>query len=123
VRWLQRISGIVWLFSWYTIYREIFVWHHMTKSLRFNPPPALPGTHTPPKPGLPLLAVRLGSVAAPLVFVMATMLERARYRSNKAASNDRSAADPHAVRLRPGCSRAGPIFIHRRVQGECPLLR
>jgi hypothetical protein len=85
MRWLRRISGIAWLFSWYTIYREIFVWHHMTKSLRFNPPPPLPGAHTQPKPGLPLIAVRLGSVAAPLVFVTAAMVERARRRSDAAA--------------------------------------
>jgi hypothetical protein len=39
MRWLRRVSGIVWIFSWYTIYLEIFRWHHMTKSLRFNPPP------------------------------------------------------------------------------------
>ena len=84
MKWLRRISGIAWLFSWYTIYREIFVWHHMTKSLRFNPPPAPPGTSTPPKPGLPLLAVCLGSVAAPLVFVTAALLERARSRPDAA---------------------------------------
>jgi len=24
MRWLRRISGIVWIFSWYTIYLEIF---------------------------------------------------------------------------------------------------
>ena len=29
MRWLRRISGIVWIFSWYTIYLEIFRWHHM----------------------------------------------------------------------------------------------
>ena len=30
MRWLRRISGIVWIFSWYTICLEIFRWHHMT---------------------------------------------------------------------------------------------
>ncbi len=44
---------IVWIFSWYTIYLEIFRWHHMTKSLRFNPPPPPPGTDTRPKAGVP----------------------------------------------------------------------
>jgi hypothetical protein len=81
MRWLRRISGIVWIFSWYTIYREIFVWHHMTKSLRFNPPPPLPGTNIPPKAGVPLKAVCLGSVAAPLVFLTVTMMERSGHRA------------------------------------------
>jgi hypothetical protein len=51
MRWLCRVSGIVWIFSWYTIYLEIFRWHHMTKTLRFNPPPPLPGTDIQPRPG------------------------------------------------------------------------
>ena len=84
MKWLRRISGIVWIFSWYTIYREIFRWHHMTKSFRFNPPPPLPGTDIPPKAGIPLIAVRLASVAAPLVFLTATMMERARVRPGRA---------------------------------------
>ena len=80
MRWLRRISGIVWIFSWYTIYLEIFRWHHMTKSLRFNPPPPLPGTDTRPRAGAPLIAVCLGSVAAPLIFLTVTMIERMRVR-------------------------------------------
>jgi hypothetical protein len=75
MRWLRRVSGIVWIFSWYTIYLEIFRWHHMTKSLRFNPPPPLPGTDIQPRPGAPLIAVCLGSVAAPLVFLTATIMD------------------------------------------------
>jgi hypothetical protein len=78
MRWLRRISGIVWIFSWYTIYLEIFRWHHMTKSLRFNPPPPPPGTDIRSKAGAPLIAVCLSSVAAPLIFLTATMMERAR---------------------------------------------
>ena len=76
--WLRRISGIVWIFSWYTIYLEIFRWHHMTKSLRFNPPPPPPGTDIRPKAGTPLKAVCLGAVTAPLVFLTVTMMERVR---------------------------------------------
>jgi len=78
MRWLRWISGIVWAFSWYTIYQEIFRWHHMTKSLRFNPPPPIAGTNGQPKAGWPLIAVCLSSVAAPLVFLTATIAERAR---------------------------------------------
>ena len=78
MRWLRRISGVVWIFGWSTIYLEIFRWHHMTKSLRFNPPPSPPGTDIRPKAGAPLIAACLGSVAAPLVFLAATMIERMR---------------------------------------------
>jgi hypothetical protein len=61
------------VFSWRTIYLEIFRWHHLTKSLRFNPPPPLPGTNVQPKAGLPLIAVCVSSVVAPLVFIAASM--------------------------------------------------
>ena len=81
VKWLRRISGIIWIFTWRTIYLEIFRWHHMTKSLRFNPPPPPPGTDIRPRPGTPLIAVCAGAVAAPLVFVAATAVERVRGKS------------------------------------------
>jgi hypothetical protein len=71
MRWLRWISGIVWAFSWHTIYLEIFRWHHMTKSLRFNPPPPMAGTNAQPKAGMPLIAVCLSSVIAPVVFLTA----------------------------------------------------
>lgn len=80
MRWLRRISVIVWIFSWYTIYLEIFRWHHMTKSLRFNPPPPPPGTDIRPTAGAPLKAVCLGAVTAPLVFLAATIMEQVRGR-------------------------------------------
>ena len=78
MRWLRWISGIVWIFSWYTIYLEVFRWHHMTRSLRFNPPPLLPGTNVQPQAGMPLIAVCLSSVVTPLVFMTATVVKRAR---------------------------------------------
>jgi len=77
MRWLRWISGIVWVFSWYTIYLEIFRWHHMTKSLRFNAPPPIAGTNAQSKAGMPLIAVCMSSVIAPLVFLTATIAERA----------------------------------------------
>jgi hypothetical protein len=80
MKWLRWISGIVWIFCWRVIYLEIFRWHHMTKSLRFNPPPPLPGTDVPPRAGLPVRAVCLGALAAPVVFVTATVIERMRLR-------------------------------------------
>ena len=86
VKWLRRISGIIWIFTWRTIYLEIFRWHHMTKSLRFNPPPPPPGTDIRPRPGAPLIAVCAGAVAAPLVFVAATVAERVRGKSARTPS-------------------------------------
>ena len=86
VKWLRRISGIIWIFTWRTIYLEIFRWHHMTKSLRFNPPPPPPGTDIRPRPGTPLIAVCAGAVAAPLVFVAATVVERVRGKSARTPS-------------------------------------
>jgi hypothetical protein len=78
MRWLRWFCGIVWIFSWYTVYLEVFRWHHMTKSLRFNPPPPIPGTNVQPQAGMPLIAVCLSSVVAPLVFMTATIVKRAR---------------------------------------------
>ena len=69
MRWLRWGSGIVWVFSWRTIYLEVFRWGHMTKALRFNPPPPLPGTDVQPRAGLPLIAVCVSAVVAPVVFV------------------------------------------------------
>ena len=81
MRWLRWISGVVWILSWRIIYLEIFRWHHLTRTLRFNPPPPLPGNTVRPKAGLPLITVCVTSVAAPLVFLLATLAERPRRRS------------------------------------------
>jgi hypothetical protein len=78
MRWLRWISGIVWIFCWYTVYLEIFRWHHMTRSLRFSPPPAIPGMSAQPRAGTPLIAVCLGSVVAPVVFMTAMIMKRVR---------------------------------------------
>jgi hypothetical protein len=78
MRWLRRISGFVWIFTWRTIYLEIFRLHHMTKSPRFNPPPPPRGTDIRPRLGAPLIAVCVGAVAAPLVFVTTVVVERVR---------------------------------------------
>jgi hypothetical protein len=78
MKWLRWISGIIWIFCWYTIYQEVFRWHHMTRSLRFNPPPPIPGTNIQAKAGAPLIAVCVGSVVSPLVFVATVIVSRAR---------------------------------------------
>jgi hypothetical protein len=78
MRRLRWISGIIWVLSWRTIYLEIFRWHHMTRSLRFSPPPPAAGMSTPPKAGAPLIGVCAAAVAAPLVFLAATIAGRPR---------------------------------------------
>jgi hypothetical protein len=80
MRWLRWISGIVWAFSWYTIYLEIFRWKHMTKTLRFQAPPPIDGMDAPSRAGLPLKAVCFTSVVAPVVFLGAPITARARTR-------------------------------------------
>jgi hypothetical protein len=53
------ISGSIWLLSWIGIYLEIFYWHHMTPSLRLNPPAQIPG---------------MPSVIAPLFFLTLVLM-------------------------------------------------
>jgi hypothetical protein len=74
VRWL---SGLAWVGSWRIIYLEIFRWRHLTRTVRFNPPPPHPGWPTP-KPGLPLQASRVVAIAAPAVYIAATIVGRRR---------------------------------------------
>lgn len=69
IKRLRWISAAAWLFSWRVVYLEIFRWHHMTKTLRFNPPPVPPGMNVAPKAGLPLKAVCVCAIAAPVVFL------------------------------------------------------
>jgi hypothetical protein len=64
-RW---ISGVAWLVSWVLLYGAIYVWQHVTPSLRLNPPAPLPGL-PPPRPGFFLLAVLVVAPSAPLVFL------------------------------------------------------
>ncbi|MCW2883550.1 MAG: hypothetical protein QOE54_7100 [Streptosporangiaceae bacterium] len=78
MRRLKWVSGIVWVWSWFTVYLEIFRWHHMTKSLRFNPPPPPPGTNLKPHAGGPLIAILVSSAVAPAVFVTAVIVDRVR---------------------------------------------
>lgn len=85
-RW---VSGIVWLLSWSLLYREICHWHHLTKTLRFDPPEPPPGTDLEAHPGLPLIAVLVGSVTAPPVFVALTILDRVRTRRLRTAAGPR----------------------------------
>ena len=82
MRRMKWISGAVWILSWLALYREIFVWHHVTRSLRLNPPPAPRGTDVKPQPGGFLITVLICSVVAPLVFLAGTIVDWARNRSD-----------------------------------------
>jgi hypothetical protein len=62
--------------SWRVIYLEIFRWQHMTKGLRFNPPPPLRGADRLPTAGWPLRLASLSAVAAPVLFVTTVLMER-----------------------------------------------
>jgi hypothetical protein len=85
MRWVKRISLIAWLLSWFFLYREIFVWHHVTTSLRFNPPPlpswAPPGTKA--HAGGFLITVMAASALAPPTFIVAMILDRLRHKPTR----------------------------------------
>ena len=68
------VSGIAWIVSWSCLGLEIFYWHHVTKTLHFNPnvPPGYPK----PQPGGFLLSVLAGSALAPVVFLAAAIMAR-----------------------------------------------
>ena len=68
------ISGAFWLLSWCVVYLEIFRWHHMTTSLRLNPPPQIPG-FPPPRPGGFLISAIVLSIASPPVFISFLILK------------------------------------------------
>ena len=70
VRWG---CGLVWVWSWYTMYLEIFRWKHVTPSFRFNPGPPIPGTTIRAKPGLPLKFLYACFFTAPVAFLETTL--------------------------------------------------
>lgn len=77
IRWT---SGLLWIGSWFLMFLEVFRWHHMTKTLRFNATPP-PGVHGQGHPGGPLIAAWVVAIAAPLVFLIATAFRHWRVRS------------------------------------------
>jgi hypothetical protein len=78
MRWARWISGILWIGSWRISYLEIVRWHHLTRTLRFNPPPTPPGSAIRPKAGLPVRLLRVVALGSPGVFLLATMVDRRR---------------------------------------------
>ncbi|MCU1613444.1 MAG: hypothetical protein JWO98_984 [Frankiales bacterium] len=75
MRWVRWTSGLLWIGSWFLMFLEVFHWHHMTTTLRFDPtpPPGVPGRG---HPGGPLIAAWVCAIAAPLVFLAATACHR-----------------------------------------------
>ena len=84
-RALAAISGILWAWSWYTMYLENHRWKHVTRSFRFNPPPPIPGAGIRPRPGLPLKALYVCAAGAPPVFVVTAIAGIARTHQQPAA--------------------------------------
>lgn len=67
--WLGVVSVVLWAGSWILVWHEIFRWHHMTKTLRFQVrdiPPGMPE----PKPGLPVILLRAVAILSPVVAVV-----------------------------------------------------
>ena len=84
-RALAAISGILWAWSWYTMYLENHRWKHVTRSFRFNPPPPIPGIGIRPRPGLPLKALYVCAAGAPPVFLVTVIAGIARTHQQPAA--------------------------------------
>jgi hypothetical protein len=82
MRAAQWIVASLWVVSWFFLYREIYVWHHVTPSFHLNPPPRLPGV-PPPHPGLFVLSVLVASATAPLVLLVLVSADLLRRRRTK----------------------------------------
>jgi len=80
LRKAEVLTAVSWAVSWLFLYREIYVWQHVTPSLHLNPPPPRPGL-PPPQPGLFVIAVLVASPAAPIVFVMLAVVDFLRRRN------------------------------------------
>lgn len=81
IRKAMWITTGVWISSWFAIYLEIHRWHHMTPSLRLNPPDPRG------KPGEFVIAVIVSSVIAPVVLVILSIRCWLRAKSTKPVSS------------------------------------
>ena len=77
-RRVMWVSGTAWIVSWSCLGLEIFHWHHVTKTLRLNPPKVPPG-YPEPRPGLFLLSVLAGSALAPAVFLTSIAVQACKW--------------------------------------------
>ena len=67
---LRIVALVVWPISWYLVWKEIFQWRHMTKTLRFRAPDSLTGAAVTPRPGVPVRCLRAVAVVSPVVCVL-----------------------------------------------------
>ncbi|VVJ24907.1 Uncharacterised protein [Amycolatopsis camponoti] len=77
--WLSAVSVGLWVGSWIIVWHEIFRWHHMTKTLRFQVrdiPPGIPE----PKPGLPVIVLRAVAMLSPIIAVVSFGVAKRRAR-------------------------------------------
>lgn len=65
---LRTVALVVWPISWYLVWKEIFHWRHMTKTLRFRAPESPAGVT--PRPGMPVRCLRAAAVVSPIVCVL-----------------------------------------------------
>jgi hypothetical protein len=88
MRMLRTVALVVWPISWYLVWKEIFQWQHMTKTLRFRAPESPAGEAVTPRPGIPVRCLRAVAVVSPGVCVLGFALERTRSgrRAREAAS-------------------------------------
>jgi hypothetical protein len=83
MRRAKTITAIGWVVSWFFLHREIYVWHHVTPSLRLLPPAPIPGL-PPPRPGAFLIAVLITAPLAPLAFFVLIIVDFMRKRRSLA---------------------------------------
>lgn len=81
MRKAELVAAIFWAVSWFFLYREVYVWHHVTPSFRLNPPLPRPGL-PPPQPGLFVLSVLVVSPAAPIIFILIAIVDFLRRRNH-----------------------------------------
>jgi hypothetical protein len=77
MRRMMWAVGLAWVLSWIGLWREIFRSHHVTASLRLNPPKPPPWMPEP-KPGLPLLLILGCAALSPIAFLIMLIVYRTR---------------------------------------------
>jgi hypothetical protein len=95
VRW---IGLVLWAGSWVLMVFEVFRWHHLTPTLRFNPGP--PGPYGPGRLGLPAQAARACAFVAPVVVLLTFVRPGV-----SGSGRGRAAARPRSVPRRARRSR------------------
>jgi NADH:ubiquinone oxidoreductase subunit H len=87
MRRLIWVSATIWVLSWFGLYLEIFLWHHVTASLHLHGPRVPPG-YPKPQPGEFLISILAGSALAPLVCLIAMTVDWVRRSSARRTGLD-----------------------------------